>query len=76
MREFKLQKIKKITMRQSRNTQTNCKVFNLFDKNFADSIIVDNILVTMSERCEASITLLENAKDLSKITLTEVLHAF
>ncbi|RDX78385.1 hypothetical protein CR513_41344, partial [Mucuna pruriens] len=42
----------------------------LLGSDFADSRIVEKIL-----RYEASITSLENSKDLSKITLAEVLHA-
>ena len=48
---------------------------NLLGSDFADSRIVEKILVTVSERYEASIASLENTKDLSKITLAEVLHA-
>ncbi|RDX89299.1 hypothetical protein CR513_28994, partial [Mucuna pruriens] len=47
----------------------------LLGNDFADSKIVEKILVTVPERYGASITSLENSKDLSKITLAEVLHA-
>lgn len=47
----------------------------LLDIEFSDSRIVEKILVTVPERYEASITTLENTKDLSKITLAGVLHA-
>ncbi|RDX60794.1 hypothetical protein CR513_61036, partial [Mucuna pruriens] len=47
----------------------------LLGSNFAYSKIVEKILVTIPERYEASIALLENTKDLSKITLMEVIHA-
>ncbi|RDX92762.1 hypothetical protein CR513_25064, partial [Mucuna pruriens] len=47
----------------------------LLGSDFADSRIVEKILVTIPERYEASITSLENSKDLSNITLAEVLHA-
>jgi hypothetical protein len=43
--------------------------------DFADSRIVEKILVTAPERYEASITTLENTRDLSKITLAELLNA-
>ena len=43
--------------------------------NFSDSRIVEKILVTVPERYEASLTTLENTKDLSKITLAELLNA-
>ncbi|XP_014503305.1 uncharacterized protein LOC106763651 [Vigna radiata var. radiata] len=42
---------------------------------FSDSRIVEKILVSVPERYEAFIATLENTKDLSKITLVEVLHA-
>ncbi|XP_047170888.1 uncharacterized protein LOC124839192 [Vigna umbellata] len=48
----------------------------LFGSNFVDSRIVEKILVTVPERYEASIAFLENTKDISKITLVEVIHAF
>ena len=47
----------------------------LLGSDFADSRIVEKILVTVLERYETSIALLENTKDPSKITLAEVLHA-
>ena len=40
-----------------------------------DSRIVEKILVTVLERFEASITALENTKDLSMIILAELLNA-
>ena len=46
----------------------------LLGSDFTDSRIVEKILVTVPKRYEASIASLENTKDLSKITLTEVLH--
>ena len=42
---------------------------------FAYSRIVEKMLVTVPERYEAPISALENTKDLSKITLAELLHA-
>lgn len=47
----------------------------LLGTKFDDSRIVDKILVTVREKYEASITTLENTKDLSKITLAELLSA-
>ncbi|RDY08875.1 hypothetical protein CR513_06843, partial [Mucuna pruriens] len=47
----------------------------LLDSDFADCRIVEKILVMVPERYEASITSLENSKDLSKITLAKMLHA-
>jgi len=40
-----------------------------------DSRIVENLLVTVPERFEATITTLKNTKDLSKISLAELLNA-
>jgi hypothetical protein len=42
---------------------------------FTDFGIVEKNLVNVPEKHEASITSLENTKDLCKITLVEVLHA-
>ena len=42
---------------------------------FNDKRIVKKILVTVLERFEATITTLENTKDLSKITFAELLNA-
>jgi len=42
---------------------------------FEDSRIVQKILVTIPEKYEASVTTLENTKDISHITLSKVLHA-
>ncbi|KAA8533202.1 hypothetical protein F0562_033265 [Nyssa sinensis] len=42
---------------------------------FTDSRIVEKILVTVPERYETTITTLENTKDLSKISLAELLNA-
>lgn len=47
----------------------------LLGTKFDDSRIVEKILVTVPEKYEASITTLENTKDLSKITLAELLNA-
>ena len=46
----------------------------LLGNTFANSKIVENFFVTMPERYEASITTLENTKDLSKISLTKVIR--
>jgi hypothetical protein len=47
----------------------------LLGTTFTNSRIVEKIMVTVPERYEASITILDNIKDLSKITLTELLNA-
>jgi len=46
----------------------------LLGSNFSDSRIVEKILVTILERFEAIITSLENNKDLSKLTLAELVN--
>ena len=78
MREFELQKVKQsetIKDYSDRLLGIANKV-RLLGTKFTDSRIVEKILVTVPERYEASITTLENRKDLSsKITLSEVLHA-
>ncbi|XP_062117642.1 uncharacterized protein LOC133831386 [Humulus lupulus] len=48
----------------------------LIGTEFPDSKIAQKLLVTVPERYEASVTTLENMKDMSKITLAEILHAF
>jgi len=48
----------------------------LLGKSFTDSRIVERILVTVPKKYEASITTLENTKDLSKITLAEHLMPY
>jgi len=47
----------------------------LIGSNFSDSRIVEKILVTVPERFEATITSLENTKDLSKLTLAKLVNA-
>ena len=42
---------------------------------FYDSRIIQKILVTIPEKFETTISSLENAKDLSKISLAELLNA-
>ena len=77
MREFELQKMKESeTIKDyfDRLLSIANKV-RLLGTQFADSRIVEKILVIVPERYEASITTLENTKDLSKITLAAVLHA-
>ena len=77
MREFELQRMKEsktIKEYPDRLLGIANKV-RLLGTKFADSRSVEKILVTVPERYEASITTLENTKDLSKITLARVLHA-
>ena len=42
---------------------------------FSDSRIVQKILVTVPEKFEATISSIENSKDVSSITLAELLNA-
>ena len=49
--------------------------FRLLGSSLPDSRIVENILVMVLERFEASITTLENTKDLFEITLVKLLNA-
>lgn len=77
IREFELQRMKEsetIKEYSDRLLDIANKV-RLLGTKFLDSRIVEKILVTVPERYEASITTLENTKDLSKITLAELLHA-
>ena len=43
--------------------------------NFFDFRLVQKILVIVPERFEATISSLENTKDLSKVSLVELMHA-
>ncbi|XP_028223871.1 uncharacterized protein LOC114405621 [Glycine soja] len=77
MRKFELQRMKEFeTVKDYTNKLLGiANKIRLLGGDFADSKIVENFLVTMSERYEAYIVSLENTKDLSKITLAEVVHA-
>ena len=46
----------------------------LLGKDFPDQRIIENILVTLPERYESTISSLENAKDLSSISLAELIN--
>ncbi|XP_006598387.2 uncharacterized protein [Glycine max] len=76
-REFELQRMEESeTIKEYSNKLLGiANKIKLLGSDFADSRIVEKILVTVPERYEASIASLENTKDLSKITLAEVLHA-
>ena len=76
MREFELQRMKDQTIKEylGRLLGIANKV-RLMGTKLADSRIIEKIMVAMPQRYEASITTLENTKDLSKITLARVLHA-
>ena len=77
IREFKLQRMKEYeTIKEYSDRLLGiANRVNLFGTTFVDSRIVEKILVIVLEKCEASITILENTKDLSKITLAELLNA-
>ncbi|XP_047336409.1 uncharacterized protein LOC124939981 [Impatiens glandulifera] len=48
----------------------------LLGTKFSDSRLVQNVLVTVPERFEATISSLENTKDMLKVSLIEILSAF
>jgi len=76
-REFELQRMKESeTIKEYSNKLLGIgSKIKLLGSDFADLRIIKKILLTVPERYEASIASLENTKDLSKITLAEVLHA-
>ncbi|XP_074324012.1 uncharacterized protein LOC141660934 [Apium graveolens] len=76
IREFKLQK-----MKDSETVKEYCdKLLGIANKvillgsEFSDSRLVQKILVTLPERFETTISSLENTKDLSKISLAELMY--
>ena len=77
VREFEMQKMKESeTIKEYANRLLNiANKVRLLGSDFSDSRIVQKILVTAPEKFEASITSLENTKDLSKITLAELVSA-
>ncbi|XP_047264719.1 uncharacterized protein LOC124896889 [Capsicum annuum] len=78
VREFELQRMKESeTIKEYSDRLLNlANRIRLLSSAFNDSRIVEKILVTAPERFEATIITLENSKDLSKITLAELLSAF
>ncbi|XP_040946148.1 uncharacterized protein [Gossypium hirsutum] len=77
IREFELQRMKEsetIKEYQDRLYEIANKV-RLLGTKFPDSRIVEKILVTVLERYEASITTLENTKDMSKLSLAELMNS-
>ncbi|XP_019266009.1 PREDICTED: uncharacterized protein LOC109243519 [Nicotiana attenuata] len=76
IREFELQKMKESeTVKEYSDRLLGIiNKLRLLGTKFKDSRIVENILVTVPEKYEVSITTLENTKDLSKITLAELLN--
>ncbi|KAF2284785.1 hypothetical protein GH714_030376 [Hevea brasiliensis] len=77
VREFEMQKMKESeTIKEYSDRLLNIvNKVRLFGTEFADTRIVQKILVTVPERFEATISSLENTKDLSKIGLAELIHA-
>ncbi|KAJ6416963.1 hypothetical protein OIU84_002780 [Salix udensis] len=77
IREFELQRMKdsKTIKEYSDKLMGIANRVRLLGTSFVDSRIVEKLLVTVPEKYEASIITLENTKDLSKITLTELLNA-
>ncbi|KAF2284783.1 hypothetical protein GH714_030364 [Hevea brasiliensis] len=77
IRDFELQKMKDSeTIKEYSERLLNiANRVRLLGSEFKDSRIVENFLVTVPERFEATITTLENTKDLSNITLVELLNS-
>ncbi|XP_059599370.1 uncharacterized protein LOC132255304 [Vitis vinifera] len=77
IRDFELQKMKesKTIKEYSERLLSIANRVRLLGSEFKDSRIVEKILVTIPERFEATITTLENTKDLFKITLAELLNS-
>ncbi|RVX10126.1 hypothetical protein CK203_016179 [Vitis vinifera] len=77
IRDFELQKMKEseTIKKYSERLLSIANRVRLLGSEFKDSRIVEKILVTIPERFEATITTLENTKDLSKITLAELLNS-
>ncbi|XP_016576715.1 uncharacterized protein LOC107874442 [Capsicum annuum] len=76
--EFELQRMKESeTIKEYSDRLLNlANRIRLLGSAFNNSRIIEKILVTTPKRFEATITILENTKDLSKITLAELLSAF
>ncbi|KAF2284801.1 hypothetical protein GH714_030639 [Hevea brasiliensis] len=77
IRDFELQKMKDSeTIKEYSERLLNiANRVRLLGSEFKDSRIVEKFLVTVPERFEATITTLENTKDLSNITLVELLNS-
>ena len=75
--DFELQKMKETkTIKEYSDRLLNIENrVKLLGSSLEDSRIVEKILLTVPERFEATITTLENTKDLSKIALAELLSA-
>ena len=77
VRDFELQKMKKTeSIKEYSDRLLNiASRVKLLGSSLLKSRIVEKILVTVLEKFEATITSLENTKDMSKITLAELLNA-
>jgi len=77
VRDFELQKMKKTeSIKEYSDRLLNiASRVRLLGSSIPESRIVQKILVTIPEKFEATITSLENTKDMSKITLSEILNA-
>jgi len=77
VREFEMQKMKEFeTIKKYANKLLRiANKVKLVSSNIFNSRIVEKILVTVPERFEATITSLENTKDLSKLILAELVNA-
>ncbi|XP_022945726.1 uncharacterized protein LOC111449866 [Cucurbita moschata] len=77
IRDFELQKMKESeSVKEYSDRLLNiANKVRLLGSVLNDSRIVEKLLVTVPEKFEATITTLENTKDLSKISLTELLNA-
>ena len=77
IREFELQRMKESesVKEYSDKLLSIANKVRLLGSVLKDSRIVEKLLVTVPERFEATITTLENIKDLSKISLAELLNA-
>nr|GLL34235.1 Retrovirus-related Pol polyprotein from transposon TNT 1-94 [Ipomoea trifida] len=77
IREFEMMKMKEAeTIKEYSNTLLGiANKIRLLDKDFPDDRIVQKILVTLPEKYESKISSLEESKDLSSISLAELVHA-
>ncbi|XP_016755167.2 uncharacterized protein [Gossypium hirsutum] len=77
IRDFELQKMKESesVKEYSDRLLSIANKVRLLGSELNDSRIVEKLLVTVPEKFEATITTLENTKDLSKISLAELLNA-
>ncbi|KAM7489733.1 hypothetical protein LguiB_027217 [Lonicera macranthoides] len=77
IREFEMQKMKESeTVKEYSDRLLGIvNKVRLLGTDFSDSRIVQKVLVTVPEKFEATISSLENSKDLSSITLAELLNA-